>query len=119
MDSSLTPVAVIGFIALAIVFGFLWLRDQQVKNELREQGVHASGHVTARQHDVQYETDENNFTTTTDTYYVSYQYTVGGATYTGRESVDANTYEILREGQPVGVVYMPMNPAQARLASSL
>jgi hypothetical protein len=33
--------------------------------------------------------------------------------------VNVSVYDALRESQPVDVVYLPENPAQVRLASSL
>jgi hypothetical protein len=44
---------------------------------------------------------------------------VNGQPYSQRSSVSRETYDILREGQQVEVVYLPENPGAARLASSL
>ena len=119
MDNTASPLTLLAFLGFLILVGVLRVRDYFFRKDLAEQGQHANARITARKHDVDQSTDENNSTTTTETYYVSYQYSVGSATYSGREIVDANTYDILREGQPVEVVYMPTRPGQARLASSL
>ena len=121
MDNPATPLAVVVFIGIAILSVVLRVLDARAKVGLRENGVTTTARVTARNHEVQHTPDPNdpNTTTTTENYAITYQYVVNGTTYTGRETVGQGTFEILREGQPVEVVYMRRNPAQVRLASSL
>jgi len=107
-------VAIVGFII------FLFVRDQKTKQELREHGVRITANVTDRTHEVERNTDEKSHTsTTTDHYYISYQYEVNGTSYSGRESVSLSVYDAVHEGHPVEVVYLPENPAEVRLASDL
>lgn len=110
----LLVVVIVGFVIV------IYLRNQRIKNELRERGVTVTAHVTGRQHDVQSSIDnDTNVTTFTDYYSVEYTYAVNGQTYLRRDSVSESTYSILLEGQPVEVVYLPENPGEARLASTL
>jgi hypothetical protein len=116
----ITPLAIVLGIVIVGLLIFVYVRDQQAKRELRERGVTTTARVTGRDHEVAYDTDPNtNSTTSSETYYVSYQYAVNGTPYSGRSSVSRETYDILREGQPVEVVYLPESPGAARLASSL
>ncbi len=113
------PFFILVFVVIVAFVIISLFRDQRTKNELRERGVTTTARVTNRYHDVQQTTDTNNVTSTTDYYYVSYQYAVNETVYTGRDSVSSSVYHILREGQLVEVVYLPDNPAEVRLASSL
>ena len=110
-------------VVLLLVGGFMlfaYIRDQMAKAELRKRGVTVTARVTNRNRQIHTEHDaQNNRTTTSETYSVSYQYTVNGASYSGSENVDVGVYDALADGQPVEVVYLPENPAQARLASDL
>ena len=110
---------IVGIVIVGLLI-FVYLRDQQAKAELRERGVTTAARVMGREEEVAFDTDPNtNSTTSSTTYYVSYQYTVNGTPYSRRSSVSRETYDILREGQMVEVVYLPENPSGARLASSL
>lgn len=119
--NGITPVfALLIFVAIIGFFIYMFWRDQKQKQELRQHGVTIQAKVTDRVHEVQHNTDENTHTTTTtDTYTISYEYVVNGVTYSGRDNVSLNIFDVLREGQPVEVVYLPENPAEVRLASSL
>jgi len=110
-------------LVLLLVGGFMlfaYIRDQMSKAELRKRGVTVTARVTQRNHQIHTQYDaQNNRTTTSNTYSISYQYTVNGTSYSGIENVDVSVYDALADGQPVEVVYLPENPAQARLASDL
>ena len=104
-------------------FLFIYVRDQMTKAELRRHGVTTTARVLSRHHEIQthQSTNSNNVptTSTSDSYSISYQYTVNGTSYNGSDTVDVSVYDALQEGQPVEVVYLPESPGQARLASSL
>ena len=113
-------IILIVFIGIAVYIVYSFVRDQQTKEELRESGVTITAKVTDRTHEVRRETNSTTHSTTSQNIYsVSYAYDVNGVPYSGRESVSSSTYDALREGQPVEVVYLPENPAEARLASDL
>ncbi|MHB8628969.1 MAG: DUF3592 domain-containing protein [Aggregatilineales bacterium] len=109
----------IGFAAIVIVLVAAWINDRRVRDELRQQGVTAQAVITDRKHEHHTSQDKNGFVSTSDNYYVSYRYTVNGQEYRGQESVSLNTYEILMQGAPVEVVYLPSKPNEVRLASDL
>jgi hypothetical protein len=124
MNAISPQLALVIFIVIGGFFLFVYIRDQQQKAELRKRGVTVTARVTDRQHQIQTQQnyDQNHVptnTTTTNSYSITFQYTVNGTTYNGRENVDVSVYDALRDGQPVEVVYLPENPAQARLASDL
>lgn len=120
MTITVPPFFILVIVIIAALIVVIYLRDQKLKNELRQRGVTTTARVTDRQHEVQSSLDnDTNATTFTDYYYISYVYVVNGQTYTRRDSVSESTYNILHEGQPVEIVYLPENPGEARLASSL
>ncbi len=110
---------VIIFVGVVIAAVAIWLNNQRVKEELRQQGVTMQAVVTDRQHEHHTTTDKNGFVSTSDNYYISYRYTVDGNEYRNRESVSFGTYEALAQGSPVEVVYLPSKPNEVRLASDL
>ncbi|MEO8392291.1 MAG: DUF3592 domain-containing protein [Chloroflexota bacterium] len=113
-------IILIVFVAIAVFMIITFVRDRKTKQELRERGVTITAKVTDRTHEVRRETnDDTHLTTTTNVYYISYQYVVNETTYSGRDSVDTSVYDALSDGQPIEVVYLPENPAEVRLASSL
>jgi hypothetical protein len=120
MDSSTLLVGIIVGIVIIGLLVYVYVRDQQAKAELRERGVTVTARVTGHDIEVSHDTDpDGNSTTSTEAYYVIYQYTVNGKSYSRRNKVKRETYDILREGQSVEVVYLPESPSAARLASSL
>ena len=106
-------VLVLGLVAVAF-----W-RDSKLKGELRQRGVTVNALVMDRAHEVRHDTDDNNITTTTDLYYISYRYAVNGTNYTRREGVSRDVHDALLQGQMIQVVYLPEKPAEARMASAL
>lgn len=107
------------FVGIVIAAGVIWINNQRVKDELRQQGVTAQAVVVDRQHEVHTTTDKNGFISSSDSYYVSYRFTVDGTEYRNRERVSFSTYEALAQGAPVEVVYLPGKPNEVRLASDL
>src|SRR5215211_5340014 len=112
MNAISPQLALVIFVVIVGFFLFVYIRDQQQKAELRKRGITVTARVTDRQHEIHTEQhyNENHVptnTTTTDSYSITFQYAVNGASYSGRESVNISVYDVLRQGQPVEVVYLP------------
>ena len=111
--------ALIVFAAFAVLAAVAWINNQRVRDELRQQGVTVQATVVDRQHNHHMTTDKNGSVSSSDSYSVSYRYTVDGVEYRSSEGVSFGTYEALAQGSPVEVVYLPGKPNEVRLASDL
>jgi hypothetical protein len=57
-------------------------------------------------------------TSCADHYFLSYRFLAVGDTYTGRTEVDVMTFFSVFRGLPIGVIYLPDNPAVSRVQGS-
>ncbi|MCL4239626.1 MAG: DUF3592 domain-containing protein [Anaerolineae bacterium] len=89
---------------MAVLWGVLvpeWVRWFQFEWD----GVTVAGTVTERQQRA-------------DSYFVRYDYTVGGQSYAGEQRVTESAYEALADGAAVSVRALPDDPAEARLEAN-
>lgn len=119
MEIIFIALVVIIVVAGGAIFIAASVQDWKVKKALHERGVTTQAQVVERHHEISRDLDDNIHTRKTSYYYISYRYEVNGTPYTRREHVDQTLYEILQDGSVFDVVYVPENPADARMASRL
>lgn len=115
-------VMIIFFAFFALVIASVlnaFAQERKVRQALQESGVTTDAQIVDKERRTRTEKDSKGLTETSHSYYLKYQYTVNGVSYTQESSVRYDLYEKSPVGTAVSVVYLPSDPKTARLAAEL
>jgi hypothetical protein len=110
-------VAFFAFVVVFIINAFV--QERKTLEALRASGVTTDAQIVDKERRTRTEKDSKGFTETSHSYYLKYQYSVSGVSYTQASSVRYDLYENTPVGTAVSVVYLPTDPKTARLAAEL